>query len=90
MHNAMHMQDRCETLDLSQNNSLVDGEDQLVALRGAVLGSHLIASTDGCWFQIVVVVVIPSRGTIAFPSRLIVAVSLVILPGTSPSVLLLF
>ena len=98
MHNAMYMQDRCETMDLSQN-SLVDGDDQLVGICGAVLGCSLFRASESisslprmvAGFRLaVVVVVIPSRRTIAFPSRLIAAVSLVILPGASPSVLLLF
>ena len=40
MRSAMYMQDRCETIDPSQNSL----EDQLVGIRGAV--------SDGCWFQI--------------------------------------
>ena len=98
MHNAMCMQDRCETIDLLQN-SLADGEDQLVGIRGAVLGSSLFRASESisslprmvAGFRLAgIVVVIPSRRTMAFASRLIVAVSLVISPGTSPSVLLLF
>ena len=90
----MYMQDRCETIGLSQN-SLVDGEDQLVGIRGAVLGCSLFRASESisslprmvAGFRLAVAVaVIPSQRTIAFPSRLIVAVSLVISPETSPTV----
>ena len=65
----LQMQDRCETIDLSQN-SLVDGEDQLVGIRGAVLGRSLFRASESisllprmaAGFRLaVVVVVIPSR-----------------------------
>ena len=95
MHNAMRMQGRCETIDLSQH-SLVDGEDQLLGVRGAALDCSLFRASESIsslprmvvGFRLaVVVIVIPGRRTIPFPSRLIVAVSLVVwnIPKRSPS-----
>ena len=80
-------------------NSLVDGEDQLVGVRGAVLRCSLFPASESisslrrmvAGFRLaVLVIVVPSRRTTSFPPRSIVAVSLVVSPGTSPSLLLLF
>ena len=68
MHNVMYTQDRSETIDVSQN-SLVDGEDQLVGIPGAVLGCSLSRVSESmsslprlaAGFRLaVIVVVIPS------------------------------
>ena len=86
MHNAMCMQDRCETIGLSQN-CLVDGEDQLVGVRGPDLRCFFFRASESisspprmvAGFRLaVVVIVVPSRRTMPFPPRLIVAVSLVV------------
>ena len=80
MYNAMYTQDHSETVDLSQN-SFADGEDQLVVICGAFLVGTLFQAFDrmAAGFRLAVaVIVVPSRSTIVFPSRLIVAVSFVV------------
>ena len=65
-----------------------------VVLISVVLSFELLKASHRFhrWLLVsdsVVVIVLPSRRTISFPSRLIVAVSLVVSPGTSQSDLLL-
>ena len=97
MYDAMYTQDHCETIGLSQNN-IADGEGQLVVIRGAFLVRSLsqasesfswLPRTAACFRLAVVVTVAPTRGTVAFPSRLIVGARFVVSPRASPGILLL-